>query len=489
MDEISFRASEKLENFQLSLAAQQSKVLFQEYSEKGLALVNQAWHSPKIERIQDVMKEILIWIVEVMEKGKDAALNVADPRKFVDEILRMLRNEVNRRSLLFGCLGFLVGTFVGYSLANVYSKPSCFYGQMQAVVCTNYAGTDCATLIDDVPVPRIEETDDVLIQVKASCISIIDSDICQGYGKRIRRLLSKYNNSSKSEFPIILGRGCSGVITEIGQSVTRFEIGDEVYMTAPFWAQGTISELYLAKEFRVAHKPKRIGFEGAAGLPYAGSLALNAVKVAGITKDNAHELRILVCGACSPTGCVLVQYCHLLGSDVTATSSVKAAPVATALGADYVIITQNGTKLDLETEKPPLLKKELELRDLFDVIFVTKELELSRNDLQRFCKPSGRIVSTIGHYMPSDHFGFIFGGIFWSYVRGKCLLQNIFGLKRSNFGEPVMNHVHLDVLTDFIDNQQLQSVVDKVFHPHDIEDAFEHIKSSNSIGSSIITFR
>lgn len=110
------------------------------------------------------MKEILIWIVEVMEKGKDAALNVADPRKFVDEILRLLRNEgkhcligclchlfyyficynitVNRRSLLFGCLGFLVGTFVGYSLANVYSKPSCFYGQMQAVVCTNYAGTD-----------------------------------------------------------------------------------------------------------------------------------------------------------------------------------------------------------------------------------------------------------------------------------------------------------------------------------------------------------
>lgn len=63
------------------------------------------------------------------------------------------------------------------------------------------------------------------------------------------------------------------------------------------------------------------------------------------------------------------------------------------------------------------------------------------------------------------------------------------GLKRSKFGEPVMNHVHLDVLTDLIDNQQLQSVVDKIFHPHDIEDAFEHIKSSNSIGSSIITFR
>lgn len=58
-----------------------------------MAFANQVWHSPKIERIQDTMKEILLWIAEVMERGKDAALNVADPRKFVHEILRLLRNE------------------------------------------------------------------------------------------------------------------------------------------------------------------------------------------------------------------------------------------------------------------------------------------------------------------------------------------------------------------------------------------------------------
>lgn len=65
----------------------------------------------------------------------------------------------------------------------------------------------------------------------------------------------------------------------------------------------------------------------------------------------------------------------------------------------------------------------------------------------------------------------------------------MFGLPRTNFGEPEIDSTQLDTLTDLVDNKQLQSVVDKVFHPHDIEQALEHVVSVNSIGSSIITFR
>lgn len=96
---------------------------------------------------------------------------------------------------------------------------------------------------------------------------------------------------SKTEFPIILGRSCCGIIVEIGQNVTKFDIGDEVYLSTPYWAQGTVSEFCIAKEFRVGHKPKRIGFEGAAGLPYVGSLALNAINMAGITEENVSGKR------------------------------------------------------------------------------------------------------------------------------------------------------------------------------------------------------
>lgn len=145
--------------------------------------------------------------------------------------------------------------------------------------------------------------------------------------------------------------------------------------------------------------------------------------------------RVLICGACTPIGCVLIQYCHLLGAEITATSNLKSAPVAQALGADDVIIVQeNASKLDLELnhEKPKLLKKELDLRDLFDVVFITKDLELSKDELRHFCKPNGRLVSTLPEYLPSDHFGFILGGFFWSYIRSKCFLQ-VFSISISSF--------------------------------------------------------
>ncbi|GLV36384.1 hypothetical protein CBL_08875 [Carabus blaptoides fortunei] len=495
MDEIIFRGSQKLENLQiqLSLAAQQSRVIFQAYSERGAVLANQAWNSPKMAQIQDSAKELLLWILQLADRSKDAVLRVGDPRKFLDRFITLLRNEMYRQRLIFGCIGFILGGVVGYSVANFMQKPTIFLSHMQAAVCTSYNGIDCATLIDDVPVPHIEESDDILVQIKASSVCFADVDICRGYGRRLRRLLSRYNHSSKTEFPIILGRSCSGIVLEIGQNVTKFDIGDEVYLSAPYWAQGTVSEFCVAKEFRVGHKPKRIGFEGAAGLPYVGSLALNAINMAGITKENVEGKRILVCGACTPIGCVLIQYYSILGgSEISTTSNVKAAPVAKALGADDVIIVQNQpvSKLDLEeTSEPKLLKKELELRDQFDVIFVTKNVDLSRLELKKYCKPNGQIISTLSDGLFIDTLGFFLGGFFWSYVRVKCLFQNILGLPHSNFGEPEMNSSQLDILTDLVDNMQLQSVVDKVFHPHDIEQALEHVESMNSIGSSIITFR
>lgn len=100
-----------------------------------------------------------------------------------------------------------------------------------------------------------------------------------------------YFQHTKSEFPIILGRGCSGIVLDIGRGVRRVDVGDEVYLSVPYYMQGTTSEITVAKEHRVSHKPKRIGFEYAAGLPYAGSQAMVYLQRAGITRENAIEKR------------------------------------------------------------------------------------------------------------------------------------------------------------------------------------------------------
>lgn len=49
---------------------------------------------------------------------------------------------MNRQQLLFGCIGFILGSVVGYSVANFMQKPAIFLSHMQAAVCTSYNGID-----------------------------------------------------------------------------------------------------------------------------------------------------------------------------------------------------------------------------------------------------------------------------------------------------------------------------------------------------------
>lgn len=91
--------------------------------------------------------------------------------------------------------------------------------------------------------------------------------------------------------PVILGRDCTGVIVDVGKRVTRFDVGDEVWLSIPFWAQGTLCQTVLVQENRAARKPKSIGFEGASSLPYAGSWALTALSKVGIDDFTAHGKR------------------------------------------------------------------------------------------------------------------------------------------------------------------------------------------------------
>lgn len=67
------------------------------------------------------------------------------------------------------------------------------------------------------------------------------------------------------------------------------QIGDEVWLAVPYWASGTLAQYVVAKERQVARKPRGIGFEGAAALPYSGSIAWDAM--VNQAKLNSHNTR------------------------------------------------------------------------------------------------------------------------------------------------------------------------------------------------------
>lgn len=102
---------------------------------------------------------------------------------------------------------------------------------------------------------------------------------------------------SAKDLPVTLGRDCSGIIVDVGQGVSRLDIGDEVWLTVPFWAPGTLCQTIVVRENKVSRKPKHIGFEAAASIPYAGCIVLASLEEADLTEENAQSKRYdLKCG-------------------------------------------------------------------------------------------------------------------------------------------------------------------------------------------------
>lgn len=182
-------------------------------------------------------------------------------------------------------------------------------------------------------VPSLYSSNDILVRVRAASIHRIDERIANGYGRNMRRMIQNYNTYDHQEMPLVLGRACAGIVEGVGRnSKSGLEIGDEVWLAAPWYAAGFASQLVVASESRISRKPFIIGFEGAASLPYSGCVALTALQSAELDDTNCIGKRILVQDGCSPVGCVLTQLTKKWGAYVTATCNVRSVPVIKALG-------------------------------------------------------------------------------------------------------------------------------------------------------------
>lgn len=87
------------------------------------------------------------------------------------------------------------------------------------------------------------------------------------------------------EIPVILGRDCSGIVIDIGQSVINFDIGDEVFLAVPSWAPGTMAEYIVVPETQAVKRPKRCTYEIAASIPYSGCIAWDALVNKSVIKE------------------------------------------------------------------------------------------------------------------------------------------------------------------------------------------------------------
>ncbi|GJQ79174.1 hypothetical protein Trydic_g5423 [Trypoxylus dichotomus] len=490
MDEVVFRTSQKVDNIQyhIKLLADGGKNVILHISEKVKGMILNFFDNPKYSHLLQFLKNAGAVVLSLHRECKEYI--IVHSKILLRRILKLLGKNFSTRDILIGSAGLIIGGIIGFLLSYAIPGSHDVLRCMQAIQCIRYSGIEAVVLVEDALGSRECGKNEVLVNVKAASLNTVDIEICKGYGSLIRKAMVNVSKNIK-ELPITLGRDCTGIVVDIGRNVDHLEVGDEVWLTVPFWAPGTMTEYIVAPENRVSHKPKTIGFEGAASLPYSGSIVLSVLRKIDITPQNAKTKLVFVHGGCSATGCILVQILIAWGAKITTSCYNRATPVAKALGVNDIIGLSSlpANNINSVEENYSLLKQELHCREKFDVIIITTTCELNNQELLQFCKSTGKVVSTLPQLLRSDTSIFPMRSIYSLYFQVHGYIQKIFTGAITSFGEDSTCRHTLDELRELVESGKVQTVVDRVFQPYDIEHALNHIQSDDSIGSTVITFR
>jgi NADPH:quinone reductase-like Zn-dependent oxidoreductase len=134
--------------------------------------------------------------------------------------------------------------------------------------------------------------------------------------------------------PLIPGHEFSGVVAALGESVTAFAEGEPVYGMNDWFGEGSQAEYCLARPADVASKPMSIDHAHAAVTPISALTAWQGLFEHAKIEARQH---VLIHGAAGGVGSFAVQFAHLRGVRVTATTAAANAHFVRGLGADEVI--------------------------------------------------------------------------------------------------------------------------------------------------------
>ncbi len=187
----------------------------------------------------------------------------------------------------------------------------------------------------------------VLIKVAATSVNTVDTMIrAMGDDLPIAPAL-----------PAVLGMDFAGTVEEVGEGVTDYKIGDEVYGCAGGLAdlQGTLAEYMVADAKLIALKPQNLSMREAAALPLVAITAYEGLMRAGISEGQ----KVLVHGGSGGVGHVALQLARYFGAEVYSTGGgdnqlaliekLGAYPInyKTETVADYVAKYTEGAGFDV----------------------------------------------------------------------------------------------------------------------------------------------
>ena len=315
---------------------------------------------------------------------------------------------------------------------------------MKAIVQNDYGSTNVLKL-KEVENPVVKEND-VLVSVSAAALNAGDV-----FSMRGSPWLARFSVGFPKPKNYILGWDMAGRVQEVGNKVTRFKPGDEVYSSCSH----TLAEYACAAEDKFAMKPANLSFEQAAAVPSAAITALQGLRDVGKLQPGQ---KVLINGASGGVGTFAVQIAKAFGTEVTGVCSTRNVDMVRSIGADHVVdyiqedFTLSGQRYDL---------------------ILDNVANRSFSDLRRALTPQGIIIPNSGHGG--------MGYVFKAYLLSPFMHQQ---------GSPFMstpNHEDLVVLKELIEADKITPVIDRTYPLSETPEAFRYLEEDHAQGKVVIT--
>ena len=320
---------------------------------------------------------------------------------------------------------------------------------MKAIVYYQYGSPDVLKL-EEIETPVVG-VDEVLVEVHAASVNPLDWHGMRGepYVMRASEGVTKPKNNG-------IGADLAGRVEAVGEKVTEFRPGDEVFGMSI----RTCAEYVRVSQEAIVPKPANLTLEQAAAVPVAAITALQGLRDKGQIQPGQ---KVLINGAAGGVGTFAVQIAKSFGAGVTGVCSTRNVDMVRSLGADHVI---DYTREDFSQTGQP-----------YDLIFDSAG-NRSLSDLRRALAPKGTLVIVgaaegrwIGPLIPPL----------------KAILLSPFVSQRMTFFISKRSKPDLLLLKELIESGKVTPVIDRTYPLAQVPAAIRYLEEGHARGKVIIT--
>ena len=326
---------------------------------------------------------------------------------------------------------------------------------MKAVRYHRYGGPDVLEL-QEVDTPAAGDGE-VLVRIRAASVNPLDWHFMRGAPYLVRMMagLSRPKPSASR-----LGADMAGSVEAVGQDVTGFQPGDEVF--GGLEERGTLAEyISVRADAVVLQKPAGLTFEQAAAVPVAAFTALQALRDKGRVQPGQ---KVLVNGASGGVGTFAVQIAKALGAEVTGVCSTANVGMVASIGADHVV--------DYTREDFTRAERRYDL--LIDIAG-----NRSLAETRRVLAPKGALV-LVGGPNKGRWIG-PFGRTIRMLMQSPAVSQRMVSFLAHQ------NRDDLAVLRELLDAGKVTPVIDRAYRLNQVAEAVRYLETGHARGKVVIT--